>query len=160
NQNEPDVTPSAYDVAVLEAILDRARGSFALVEFNRPGVDSSAFGKKLTSEPGIFKLAIEGEWVWVSRFMLRLDAKYPFYSSKPYTLTLDPQNIVAAGESFTGPTDFTLRMQDFATEDLSLNTAPVRGAPGSVQIRGSVEFTRDVDAEELLKDSWLDDPHS
>ncbi|QJT08127.1 alpha-2-macroglobulin family protein [Oceanidesulfovibrio marinus] len=160
NQTEPAVTLSAHDVAVIDAILDRARGSFALVAFNRPVVDSSAVGKKLTPEPGIFKPAIEGEWVWVSPFMLRFDAKDTFDSSKPYTLTLDPQNIVAAGESFTGPTDFTLKMQDFETEDISLNTAPVRGAPGSVQIRGSVEFTLDVDPEEFLKHAWLDDPSS
>ncbi len=150
--------PVAEQIAVEEAVLDSARGTFALVAFDQPVVAKSAIGSKPDKEPGTFSPQIRGDWKWVSPFMLRFDAAGRFDRNKSYTLTLLPENIVGEGRTIAGADNIILKMQDFEVENIDLRTVPAQGNPGFVQIKGEVEFSLDVLPEDFLEHVRLKDP--
>ncbi|MFW5733679.1 MAG: alpha-2-macroglobulin family protein [Oceanidesulfovibrio sp.] len=150
--------PSTESVSVVETVMDRSRGAFVLVAFDTPVADESALGQPPADPPGSFSPSIKGEWVWASPFMLRFNAAEPFERTAPYTLALRPDNITGGTVAFAGPTEFTLKMEDFEAQEVSLKTTPAPGDPGAVQIRGSVNFSLDVNPEEFLKHARLEDP--
>ncbi|WP_167590563.1 alpha-2-macroglobulin family protein [Oceanidesulfovibrio indonesiensis] len=147
-------------VAVEEAVLDSARGAFALVAFNQPVVEKSAVGTRPAKEPAEFSPRIRGDWEWVSPFMLRFDADGRFDRNKSYTLSLLPENILGQGREIAGADNITLKMQEFEVDSIDLRTVPARGKPGSVQIKGKVEFSLDVLPEDFLEHVRLKDPNA
>lgn len=155
---EDTTAPVAEQIAVEEAVLDSARGTFALVAFDQPVVAKSAIGTRPDKEPGTFSPRIRGDWRWVSPFMLRFDAAGRFDRYKSYTLTLLPENIVGEGRTLAGADNLILKMRDFEVENIDLRTVPAQGNPGSVQIKGEVELSLDVLPEDFLDHVHLKDP--
>jgi len=148
--------PEGERVEVVDVVLDRDQLNSVEFFFDRP-LGEGQIGEILGEDPAAIQPRIGGVWRWDGANVLRFEVSGRFALATVYTVTLDPDRILGAGQ-FLEHREFVLVTDQFQVERLDVQQEVLADQKQKVVLRGQVRFNYPVSPEELAKQFYFTDP--
>ncbi|GAB7080454.1 alpha-2-macroglobulin family protein [Megalodesulfovibrio paquesii] len=143
-------------VRIAAMTMDGQERSFVLIAFDQP-VAQGRVGKITGGAPAVLDPRIDGNWSWISPFVLRFDATTPLKQYARYKITFNQARLLPKGKQLADGDVAYLKTGTFTVRRMDINQEADFKDPTKVMLRGTLELSVSVEPKELLKALSLKD---
>jgi uncharacterized protein YfaS (alpha-2-macroglobulin family) len=143
--------------SLLDVVLDRNRMRTIDLIFDRP-LGEKRVGEVLAPEPIEISPRTGGSWRWHGANVLRFTATRRLVAATEYSLDLDPERLLRAGQRFEGDARISVVTDRFQVDRVDVQEDSVSEGAGQVELSGTLRFNYPVAPEELGPRLELVDP--
>ncbi|GAB7082408.1 alpha-2-macroglobulin family protein [Megalodesulfovibrio paquesii] len=154
--NATGAANASEPVEVANVSWDREHQRFLLIAFDKP-IGQDKIGPVSGVLPVTLSPGRDGQWFWISPYVLRFEPSWAFDRNTLYTIRFNTVALLPPGMTLQGPEALSFHVNRFTVRAMSIKEERAPGNASQVMLEGHLQLSESVRPEALLEKFSLAD---